>query len=195
MTDMAQHHHCTRPWYKRPPVWLLGVVVVVALVSFAIVKSAGGPAATPYGKFLDHLDAGNVASVTFQGTRIDGRFKHEVGDTNGKAQQSFHSQVPVFGDPTLLPALRKEHVAIGVGSSQWLGTGAAAALGIFGAFLLAKPMLLVIAAAFIAGLVRVARGGKMDIRSILSMLPMFRSAAAHDGKEGQSGGDSPRSGN
>jgi hypothetical protein len=185
MTDTAQLH-CTRAWYKRPPVWLLGVVVVVALVSFAIVKSAGGPAATPYGKFLDQLDAGNVASVTF---------KHEVGDTNGKAQQSFHSQVPVFGDPTLLPELRKEHVAIGVGSSQWLGTGAAAALGIIGAFLLAKPMLLVIAAAFIAGLVRVARGGKMDIRSILSMLPMFRSAAAHDGKEGQSGGDSPRSGN
>ena len=196
MTDIAQHHHLTRPWYKRPLVWLLGVVVV-ALVGFGIVKSSGGPAATPYGKFLDQLDAGNVASVTFQGTRIDGRFEHAIADTNGKPQQSFYTRAPEFGDPSLLPELRKEHVAIGVASSQWLGTGVAAVLGIIGAFLLAKPMLLIIAAAFIAGLVRVARGGKMDIRSILSMLPMFRSVAAHDGKEGQSEsrGDSPRVGN
>ncbi|MEJ2377761.1 MAG: ATP-dependent metallopeptidase FtsH/Yme1/Tma family protein [Pseudolabrys sp.] len=76
MTDMA-HHHCTRPWYMRPPVWVLGLVVV-GLIVFGIVESAAGPPATPYSGFLAQLDAGNVASVTFQGTRIDGRFKHPV---------------------------------------------------------------------------------------------------------------------
>jgi hypothetical protein len=58
-------------------VLLLGIIVV-ALAIFAIVEAAGVPAATPYSAFLDQLDAGNVASVTFKGTEIDGLFKHPV---------------------------------------------------------------------------------------------------------------------
>jgi hypothetical protein len=46
MTEVAQHQHCTRPWYMRPPVWLLGIVVV-AFVVFGIVELLGSPAATP----------------------------------------------------------------------------------------------------------------------------------------------------
>ena len=65
MTDIAQHKHCTKPWYMRPPVWFIGVVVA-ALAIFTVYETVGGPAATPYGAFLDQLDAGNVASVTFQ---------------------------------------------------------------------------------------------------------------------------------
>ena len=76
MTDMTQHH-CTRPWYMRPPVWVLGLVAA-GLIIFGIVEVVGSPPATSYGNFLAQLDAGNVASVTFQGTRIDGRFKHPV---------------------------------------------------------------------------------------------------------------------
>lgn len=193
MTDIAQPHHA-RPWYKRPLLWI-GFIIIVALVIFAVRQFSSGPATIRYSDFLDQLDAGNIASVNFSGSQIDGQFKQPVA-TNGVAKGApltvFRSQAPSFGDPTLLPELRKEHVAIGVGSSQWLGTGTAAALGVVGAFLLAKPMLLIIAAAFIAGLVRVARGGKMDIRSILSMVPMFRSVSAHDGKDQHSGGESPR---
>jgi FtsH Extracellular len=198
MADIAQHQHCTRPWYMRPPVWLLGLVVVVGLIVFAVARSSGGPTVIPYSSFLDQLDAGNVASVIFQGTQIDGRFKKAPANvaSNGSAQQDvFRSRVPEFGDPSLLPALRNGHVAIAVASSQWVGTGVAAIFGVIGAFILAKPMLLVIAAAFIAGLVRVARGGKMDVRSILSMVPMFRSVSGHNGKQEQSGGDTPRVGN
>ena len=32
----------------------------------------------PYSTFLDQLEAGNVASVTFQGTEIDGRLKRPL---------------------------------------------------------------------------------------------------------------------
>lgn len=121
MTDSA-HFHCTRPWYMRPPVWLLGVVVV-GLVIFGIVESLGHTAPTPYSKFFDQLDAGNVASITFQGTEIDGHFKHPVASaaSNGSAQQNaFRSRVPEFGDPSLLPELRKQHVEINVvSSSNW----------------------------------------------------------------------------
>jgi hypothetical protein len=45
MTDTV-HHHCMRPWYMRPPVWVLGLVVV-ALVVFGIVELLGSPAVTP----------------------------------------------------------------------------------------------------------------------------------------------------
>jgi FtsH Extracellular len=196
MTDVAPPHR-VRPWYMRPPVWIV-FVVLAALAVFSVTKMGGGPATIRYSDFLDQLDAGNVASVIFSGTQIDGHFKQPVavtGAAKGAPLTVFRSHAPDFGDPTLLPELRKEHVAIGVGSSQWVGTGVVAVLGIIGAFILAKPMLLVIAAALIAGLVRVARGGKMDVRSILSMLPMFRAASAHNGKEQGSGGDSPRVGN
>ena len=193
MTEIAQPHH-TRPWYKRPLVWI-GFIILAALMVFGVREAGGGLATIRYSDFLDQLDAGNIASVNFAGTQIDGQFKQPVAEknvNNGAPLTAFRSQAPAFGDPTLLPELRKERVTIGVTSSQWLGTGTAAVLGIVGAFLLAKPMLLIIAAAFIAGLVKMLRGGKVDFRSILSTMPMFRSGAAGDGKQQQSGGDSSR---
>ena len=100
MADTVQQHHCTVPWWRRPPVLLLGIALV-ALVIFAVVETASAPAATPYGTFLDQLEAGNVASVTFKGTEIDGRFKHPISNAvNGTAQtNTFRSRVPDFGDP------------------------------------------------------------------------------------------------
>ncbi len=125
MTDMTQHH-CTRPWYMRPPVWVLGLVAA-GLIIFGIVEVVGSPPATSYGNFLAQLDAGNVASVTFQGTRIDGRFKHPVPPPRRTAKNKARSRsrAPDIGDPTLLPELRKEHVALDVVASSnwtaWLG--------------------------------------------------------------------------
>jgi ATP-dependent Zn protease len=164
MTDPIQHH-CSVPWYMRPPVWVLGLVLV-ALAVFGVVEMIGRPAAIPYGTFLDQLDAGNVASVTFQGTQIDGLFKHPIGETasNGAAQQNiFRSRVPDFGDPALLPELRKEHVAIDVVTSSnwvsWLGR-------------LPWPMVVFLAFVLIAGFVRLVRGGKAQSGSTMPMHPM-----------------------
>ena len=196
MADVTEPHR-KRSWYKRPPVWVAFVIAAAALVLFGVREVGGGPTTIRYSDFLDQLDAGNVASVNFDGTRIDGQFKQPVAEkdvNNGAPLTVFRSQAPDFGDPALLPELRQEHVAIGVGSSHWLGTGTAAILGIVGAFLLAKPMLLVIAAALIAGLFKVARGGKVDFRTILSMVPMFRSVSALNGKKTDADGDSPRAG-
>ncbi len=118
MADVVQHH-CTRPWWLRPPVWFIGIAAALLAV-FAMTEIAGRPAAAPYGAFLDQLDAGNVASVTFQGTEIDGRFKQPLNEaaSNGTARaDTFRSRVPDFGDPTLIPELRKQHVAIDVTTS------------------------------------------------------------------------------
>jgi len=164
MTDAVQHH-CTRPWWRRPPVWLIGIAVV-ALAIFTVIEMAGRPAATPYGTFLDQLAAGNVASVTFQGMEINGRFNHplNVAASNGAAQvNTFRSRVPDFGDPSLIPELRKQHVAIDVTSSaSWMR--------LLGG--LPWPMLLFIGIALIAGLIRFVRGGKAQSGSAMPMHPM-----------------------
>lgn len=164
MANTAQHH-CTRPWYMRPPVWILGIIAA-ALIIFGAVETASGPAATPYSAFLDQLDAGNIASVTFQGTQIDGRFKHPVANTassSGAQQNVFRSRVPEFGDPTLLPELRKEHVAIDVVTSSawmsWLGR-------------LPWPMVVFLAFILIAGLVRLVRGKAASDSAMPMRAPM-----------------------
>ena len=162
MTDPTQH--CHRPWWKRPPVWFLAVILLGAL-AYVVAKEAGGPVSMPYGVFLDQLEAGNVASATFDGTEIDGRFKHPLGDgvpTGTSQRDSYRSRVPDFGDPELIPELRKEHVPIDVRSpSQW-------------ATLLARlpwPMLVFVALILIVALVRIVRGPKAGSGPSMPMRP------------------------
>jgi ATP-dependent Zn protease len=146
-------------------VWFIGIAVLAAL-AFVIVENVGGPTTTPYSTFLDQLDAGNVASVTFQGTQIDGRFKHPLSaaTSNGtKQNDTFRSHVPDFGDSSLISELRKQHVAIDVTTSSqwtsWLGR-------------LPWPMVFILGAVLIAALVRFVRGGKPGSVSPMSMHPM-----------------------
>lgn len=195
MTDAAQPRR-SRPWYKRPTLWI-ACVVLAALAVFGVIEMGSRPTTIRYSNFLDQLDASNIASVTFAGTQIDGHFKQpvvETGASNGASLTIFRSRVPDFGDPTLFPELRANHVTIGVASSQLFGLGTTAIIGVLGAFLLAKPMMLLIAAAFVAGLVRVARGGKMDVKSFLAMVPMFSSVAGQSAKQKEPSGNSPRLG-
>jgi hypothetical protein len=145
----------------RPPVWLIGAAVLALLV-FLIIERTNGPAVTPYGAFLDQLEAGNVASVTFQGTEIGGHLKRALDNAQSNA---FRSRVPEFGDATLIPELRRQHVAIDVGApSQWTSFLARLPL----------PMLLIVGVVLIAGLVRLVRGGKAQsgLGAAASMHPM-----------------------
>jgi hypothetical protein len=145
--------HCNRPWWMRPPVWFIAIIMGV-LLSMAVVEHFDRSPSLSYSALLDQIDAGNIASVTFHGTVIRGRFRHPVANlpAGGKAQSNlFRSQVPDFGDPALIPALRKQHVDIDVESqSSWT-------------WLLGRlpwPMLIFVGAILIAGLVRLVRGGK-----------------------------------
>ena len=156
--------HCERPWWKRPPVWFIAIAAVLVLIFFAV-EMGGREPAIPYGTFLDQLDAGNIASVAFQGTDIHGRFKHPVGDASGggSAQREvFHSRVPDFGDPALIPELRRQRVAIDVTSpSPW-------------AWLLGRipwPMLVILAVVLVAVVVRMLRGGQVGPASAGPAIP------------------------
>jgi hypothetical protein len=155
----------SRAWYARPSVWILGIVLL-GLAGLGIVEMINRPAAIAYGDFLNQLDAGNVAGVTFAGTRIDGTFKQPVALTAAQGstpQTNFRTDAPSFGDTTLLPELRKQHVAINVVSSSnwisWLGT-------------IPWPMVLIIGALLIAGLVRLVRGDKTPSSSAAPAHPM-----------------------
>ena len=164
MAEIAQHH-CSRPWYMRPPVWVIGAVAV-ALVIFTVYETIGGPTATPYSAFLDQLDAGNVASVTLQGTQINGHFKNPVtiAATNGAVPaDTFRSRAPDFGDSSLISELRKQHVAIDVTSStSWTRLLAGIPL----------PMWLFLGFIVVAGIIRFIRGGKVQSGSTMPMHPM-----------------------
>ena len=86
MTDTPVH--CHRPLWKRPPFWFVVIAAVLALAIGIAIEEAARRAPMPYGAFLDQLEAGNIASVTFRGTQIDGSLKHALGDaaSNGAAQ-------------------------------------------------------------------------------------------------------------
>ena len=156
--------HCHRPWWKRPPFWFI-VIAVVILLAVTVIEQTGTLAVTPYSTLFAQIEAGNVASVTFNGTEITGQFKHPL-DTSpaaGTAQgNAFRSRLPDFGDPTLIPALRKQNVVIDVASpSAWT-------------WLLGRvpwPMLIFLGALLVAGLVRFARGGKAPAGSAAPALP------------------------
>lgn len=156
--------HCQRPWWKRPPVWLIGIVAVGLLV-VVVAERTGRQASTQYGAFLDQVEAGNVASVSFEGTDIIGRYKRPADATlpTGAAQtDSFRSRVPDFGDPTLIPALRRQHVAIEVAAPSALS------------WLLGRvpwPMLIFVGAILVLGLVRLVRGGTAQPGSAAPALP------------------------
>jgi hypothetical protein len=145
---------CHRPWWQRPPVWFIAIATVL-IVAFLAVEMGGKAPATPYGTFLDQLDAGNVASVTFEGTEIHGRFKHPVGEAtaDGAAQRDvFRSRVPDFGDPALISRPRAQGVAIDVAQpSPWT-------------WLLGRvpfPMLVILAVVLVAAIARMVRGGQV----------------------------------
>jgi ATP-dependent Zn protease len=162
MTHAMQH--CDRPWWKRPPFWFIAIAVVALLV-FAVMEQTGKGAVTPYSQLFDQIEAGNVASVSFNGTEVSGQFKHPVDTspaTGAVKVNAFRSRLPDFGDPTLIPALRKQHVVIDVASpSAWT-------------WLLGRlpwPMLIFLGALLVAGLVRLARGGKASAGSAAPGLP------------------------
>jgi len=140
-----------RPWWKRRALWLIGAAALLALVVGMAIEQSGKPAAVPYSAFLDQLDAGNVASVTFKGTVIEAQLKRPADSAvaNGVPQTTFTSRMPDFGDPTLIPELRKQHAAINVTAPSAWG------------WLLGRlpwPMLVFIGAMLVAGVVRLMRG-------------------------------------
>ena len=125
-----------------------------------MVEQTSRPAAIPYGNFLDQLDAGNVANISFHGTEVEGRFKQPLKQG---AADTFRTRTPDFGDPSLVPELRRRQVAIDVVSStswlRWLGG-------------IPLPMLFFVGAILVAGVVRLVQGRNDQGSPTMPMHPM-----------------------
>ncbi len=160
-------HSLNSPWWRSHRAWwIAGIAVLLAMLVVFLLEGLGRPTLTPYGAFLDQLEADNIAAVTFRGVEISGQFRHPIVDAtaaDATLRDTFGSRVPDFGDPTLIPELRKHHVAIDVSAaSRWTSLLAG----------LPWPMLLFIGAAGVAALVRLVRGGKAQSQSAMTVHPM-----------------------
>jgi p-aminobenzoyl-glutamate transporter AbgT len=73
MTQIGEVERSDKPWWSRihRVWWVVAIVAVLVMIGIAVFEKVIEPAPMSYSAFLDQLDAGNVASVTFQGTAID----------------------------------------------------------------------------------------------------------------------------
>ena len=180
-------------WWRTPKIWwFIGITAALVLLIGFFVQQAGKPAPMAYSTFLDQLDAGNVASVTFKETEIDGIFKSPVdaGVSTGTAQRdTFTTRIPDFGDPALIPELRKQRVAIDVSvPSAWT-------------WLLGRipfPILIFLGVMAVGAIIRLMRGGKKQSASAMPMHGMMGLLAGLFGKPQQAAdppahnGDGPK---
>ena len=125
-----------QPTGRRFPRWLGWAILAVLLAwnaYYLFFSGSSASVALPYSDFLDQAQAGNVASVTFDGQAIDGTFRQQVqwpptaapgaspapsaapGDSATAAPAfytTFTSVIPPLGDPALLPILEAHDVTI-----------------------------------------------------------------------------------
>jgi len=149
-----------REWWQSWKLWLAVAVVaaLAATIAVTIVGRRNAPPNLPYSAFLDQLEAGNVTSVTFQGLSFDATLKRAVTVPLVRGEgvrDHVASRMPDFGDPSLLPELRREHVVIVVNASS---------AGSLWSSLLVRipwtPVLIGLVVVVGAGFMRLRRGGQ-----------------------------------
>jgi cell division protease FtsH len=113
-----------RPVHKRPSSWLVALLALLALDWFLVVayQPSSTPRVTvPYTYFRQQIQANNVASVTAQGSAIQGTFRHAVtyrGQSGTSSSQKatttrlFATNRPTFADDNLLTELTNEGAAV-----------------------------------------------------------------------------------
>ena len=102
--------------------WLVIAVVLLACNAAAAVVNNANQHQSPiaYSQFETQVDAGNVPAVSLDGHTITGTFKTTVnlpagaGRDHAGTVSDFSTQVPAFGDPSLLPLLREKNVQVTV---------------------------------------------------------------------------------
>jgi cell division protease FtsH len=122
------------PALAAPASQPLGAVGLLLMLDWALVlayqPSAPQRVTAPYSNFTQQIQAGNVASVTAQGSAIQGTFRHAVtypvqnrttsSSPNGTTSSSqkptttayFATNRPTFADDHLLSALEKEGATV-----------------------------------------------------------------------------------
>ena len=105
-----------RPPHKRPSLWA-ALALLLALDWFIVLAYQPSPVArvtVPYSYFVSQIQDSNVASVTAQGSAIQGTFRHRITypARNGTATAYFRTNRPAFADDHLLTSLLKEGAVV-----------------------------------------------------------------------------------
>ena len=97
-----------RPWYRPSPRWIAFFLVLLA-VNIFITSRAMEPESrvrVPYSPFfLDQVQAGNVESITSQGTDLQGTFTKELRYEDSEPTTRFRTEIPAFADTDELSSL------------------------------------------------------------------------------------------
>jgi cell division protease FtsH len=119
-----------RPPHQRPSLW--GLLALLLLLDWFLVLAYQPSTVTrvtvPYSYFVSQIDQRNVASVTTQGSTIQGTLRHWIiyPAQNGTRTPYFKTERPAFADDHVLTALLNEGAVVnakptGAGSSGlWL---------------------------------------------------------------------------
>jgi cell division protease FtsH len=136
-----------RPAHKRPSTWLVALLLLLAIdwiLVLAYQPSSQPRITVPYTYFTQQIRAGNVASVTAQGSAIQGTFRHVVryptpGGTTATSRKSttttttlFSTNRPTFADDHLLSALQNEGATV---TAKPISNGSSPLLTILGGIL------------------------------------------------------------
>jgi cell division protease FtsH len=118
-----------KPAHKRPSVWaVLGVLLVLDWF-LVLTLPAGAPQriSVPYSYFTSQLSASNIATVTAQGSTIEGTFRHSIKypASNGTTTTRFKTNRPTFAKDDLLGNLLRERAVVSAkpvnnGQSPWV---------------------------------------------------------------------------
>ena len=105
-----------RPPPKRPSLWALLALLLVLdwIVVLAYQPSVPARVTVPYSYFVSQIDRSNVASVTAQGSTIQGTFRHSITypAQNGTATPYFKTERPAFANDNLLSRLEREGAVV-----------------------------------------------------------------------------------
>jgi cell division protease FtsH len=105
-----------RPPHKRPSVWALLALLLAIDWIMVLAYQPTGPArvTVPYSYFVQQMDARNVATVTAQGSDIQGTFRHSITYPahNGTTTALFSTERPAFASDPLLSELLKEGAVV-----------------------------------------------------------------------------------
>jgi cell division protease FtsH len=105
-----------RPPHRRPSLWgLLALLLVLDwFLVLAYQPSTVKRVTVPYSYFVSQVDHSNVASITAQGSTIQGTLRHSITypAQNGTTTPYFTTERPAFADDHLLTALLNEGAVV-----------------------------------------------------------------------------------
>ncbi len=105
-----------RPPHTRPSLWgLLALLLVLDwFLVLAYQPSTVTRVTVPYSYFVSQVDHSNVASITAQGSTIQGTLRHSITYPahNGTTTPYFKTERPAFADDHLLTALLNEGAVV-----------------------------------------------------------------------------------